>query len=66
MAIAQIESTSAARDGALHVVHGDGSEVVIPKEKGRFAVGGQAVEQSEFSGIQRADDRWRIGWLPIP
>lgn len=43
MAVAQIEFTSAAGDGALHVVHGDGSEVVIPKEKGRFAVGGQAV-----------------------
>jgi len=50
-------------NGALHIVHADGSEAVIVKEKGRFAVGNQTVGQSEFSRIQLADDRRRIGWL---
>ncbi len=50
-------------EGALQVLLSDGSRVIIPREKGRFAVGGLTVGQSEFSRIQLADDRRHIGWL---
>ena len=50
-------------EGALHILHSDGTDVRIPREKGRFAAGPQTLTQETFSDIRRSDDRRHIGWL---
>ena len=50
-------------EGALHIIYSDGTDVEIPKERGRFAVGEQTLTQEHFSDIQLADDHQHIGWL---
>jgi hypothetical protein len=47
-----------AAEGSLRIVYSDGTEVEIPKEKGRFN-----VAQGNFSGVEIADDGQHIGWL---
>jgi len=49
--------------GLLHIVYSDETDVEIPKERGRFAVGEHTLTQDTFSDIQLADDRQHIGWL---
>jgi len=60
---AHIATFSVATEGSLHIVYSDGTEVEIPKERGRFAKGEQIIAQETFSNIQVADDRRHIGWL---
>jgi hypothetical protein len=50
-------------EGALHIIYSDGTEVEVPKERGRFADGEHTLTQENFSDIQLADDRQHIGWL---
>ncbi len=52
-----------APEGPLHIIYSDGTDVGIPKERGRFAVGEHTLTQETFSDIQLADDRQHIGWL---
>jgi hypothetical protein len=50
-------------EGALHILYSNGTEVEIPKERGRFADGEHTLTQKTFSDIQLADDRQYIGWF---
>ncbi len=53
-----------APEGLLHIIYSDGTDVEIPKERGRFAVGEHTtLTQETFSDIQLADDRQHVGWL---
>jgi len=60
---ADISSFDIAADDALRIHYSEGTSVVIPKEKGRFAVGDDILTQETFSDIQLADDRQHIAWL---
>ena len=60
---ADISTFDIAADGALRIHYSEGTRVVIPKEKGRFAVGDDILTQETFSDIHVADDRQHIGWL---
>lgn len=46
-------------EGPLYIRYSDGTDVEIPKERGRFG----DLTQEAFSDIQLADDRQHIGWL---
>jgi hypothetical protein len=52
-----------ATESALHIIYSDGTDIEIPKDRGRFAVGGHVLTQESFLNVQIADDRQRIGWL---
>jgi hypothetical protein len=60
---AHIDGFYVAAEGALHIIYSDGTEVGIPKERGRFTQGEHTLTQETFSDIQLADDRRHIGWL---
>lgn len=49
--------------GALHIIYGDGTEVEISKERGRFDDSNGPLTQEAFSDIQLADDCQHVGWL---
>jgi hypothetical protein len=49
--------------GSLRIVYNNGTEVEIPKERGRFNDGDGPLTQEAFSDIQLADDHQHIGWL---
>lgn len=60
---ADISTFDIAADGALRIHYSEGTSLVIPKERGRFAVGDDILMQETFSDIHVADDRQHIGWL---
>ena len=59
--------------GPLHLIYSDGTDVVVPNEKGDFARGyfggnfkgnkGEAIAQGDFKAIHLAEDHQTIGWL---
>jgi hypothetical protein len=50
-------------EGALHVVFVNGSDILIPRERGRYDNNGDLLTQEEFKNIVIAQDHQRIGWL---
>ncbi len=48
-----------ATEGSLQIRYSDGTDVEIPKERGRFG----DLTQEAFSDIQLADDAQHLGWL---
>ncbi|MBZ5553099.1 MAG: hypothetical protein LAO21_10290 [Acidobacteriia bacterium] len=57
------KSDAPSGPGPLHIIYSDGSQVEIPKERGRFGDPEHPLTQDNFSNIQLADDRQHLGWL---
>lgn len=49
--------------GPLHIRYSDGTETIIPNERGTFSDGDKPVAQEAFEQIRVAPDRQTIGWL---
>jgi hypothetical protein len=60
------DSGSVSKDsgpGPLRIKYSDGSEVVIPNERGRFARDDSNLTQENIDDVQLAADKQHIGWL---
>jgi hypothetical protein len=49
--------------GPLHIIYGDGTDIVVPNERGDFSENDQVIPQESFSDIRLAEDSQTIGWL---